>query len=86
MHISARSCYLAASGTPLMWPSACASRQPTSPEQLNLLGAAVAGRAALGAGNLDTSCVLLEEATAALSGVGPRHRLPVGGTAITSHT
>ena len=34
------------------------------------LGAAVAGRAALGAGNLDTSCVLLEEATAALSASG----------------
>ena len=34
------------------------------------LGAAVAGRAALGAGNLDTSRVLLEEATAALSASG----------------
>jgi DNA-binding CsgD family transcriptional regulator len=34
------------------------------------LGAAVAGRAALGAGNLDTSCVLLEEAAAALSASG----------------
>jgi DNA-binding CsgD family transcriptional regulator len=34
------------------------------------LGAAVAGRAALGAGDLDTSCVLLEEATAALSASG----------------
>ena len=34
------------------------------------LGAAVAGRAALGAGNLDTACVLLEEAAAALSASG----------------
>ena len=34
------------------------------------LGAAIAGRAALGAGNLDTSCVLLEEAAAALSASG----------------
>jgi DNA-binding CsgD family transcriptional regulator len=34
------------------------------------LGAAVAGRAALGAGDLDTSCVLLEEAAAALSASG----------------
>ena len=34
------------------------------------LGAAIAGRAALGAGNLDTSCMLLEEATAALSASG----------------
>jgi len=34
------------------------------------LGAAVAGRAALGAGNLDTSCALLEEAAAALSASG----------------
>jgi DNA-binding CsgD family transcriptional regulator len=34
------------------------------------LGAAVAGRAALGAGNLDTSCALLEKAAAALSASG----------------
>jgi DNA-binding CsgD family transcriptional regulator len=34
------------------------------------LGAAIAGRAALGAGNLDTSCALLEEAAAALSASG----------------
>jgi DNA-binding CsgD family transcriptional regulator len=34
------------------------------------LGAAVAGRAALGAGNLDSSCALLEEAAAALSASG----------------
>jgi DNA-binding CsgD family transcriptional regulator len=34
------------------------------------LGAAVAGRAALGAGKLDTSCLLLEEAAAALSASG----------------
>jgi DNA-binding CsgD family transcriptional regulator len=34
------------------------------------LGAAVAGRAALGAGNLETSCILLEEAAAALSASG----------------
>jgi DNA-binding CsgD family transcriptional regulator len=34
------------------------------------LGAAVAGRAALGAGNLETSCALLEEAAAALSASG----------------
>jgi DNA-binding CsgD family transcriptional regulator len=34
------------------------------------LGAAVAGRAALGAGRLDTSCALLEEAAAALSASG----------------
>ncbi len=46
------------------------------------LGAAVAGRAALGAGNLDTSCALLEEATAALSasgyaiGWGYRYQVP----------
>jgi DNA-binding CsgD family transcriptional regulator len=34
------------------------------------LGAAVAGRAALGAGNLDASCALLDEAAAALSASG----------------
>lgn len=34
------------------------------------LGAAIAGRAALGAGQLDTSCALLEEAAAALSASG----------------
>jgi DNA-binding CsgD family transcriptional regulator len=34
------------------------------------LGAAVAGRAELGAGNLETSCALLEEAAAALSASG----------------
>jgi DNA-binding CsgD family transcriptional regulator len=34
------------------------------------LGAAIAGRAALGAGDLDTSCALLEEAAAALSASG----------------
>lgn len=34
------------------------------------LGAAVAGRAALGAGNLDTSCTLLKEAAASLSASG----------------
>ena len=34
------------------------------------LGAAIEGRAALGAGNLETSCVLLEEASAALSASG----------------
>jgi DNA-binding CsgD family transcriptional regulator len=34
------------------------------------LGAAVAGRAALGAGKLDTSCALLEEAAASLSASG----------------
>jgi DNA-binding CsgD family transcriptional regulator len=34
------------------------------------LGAAIAGRAALGAGNLDASCALLEEAAAALSASG----------------
>ena len=46
------------------------------------LGAAIPGRAALGAGNLDTSCALLEEAAGALSasghaiGWGYRYRVP----------
>jgi DNA-binding CsgD family transcriptional regulator len=40
------------------------------PGAVESLGAAVAGRAALGAGNLDASCALLEEAAAALSASG----------------
>jgi DNA-binding CsgD family transcriptional regulator len=45
------------------------------------LGAAVAGRASLGAGCLDTACLLLEQATAALSashaiGWGYRYQVP----------
>lgn len=40
------------------------------PGEAQLLGAAVAGRAALGAGRLDTACSLLEEAAVALSAAG----------------
>ncbi|PXX06321.1 helix-turn-helix transcriptional regulator [Mycolicibacterium moriokaense] len=40
------------------------------PGAAHLLGAAVAGRAALGAGHLDTACSLLEQAAAALSDSG----------------
>ena len=40
------------------------------PGAAQLLGAAVAGRAALGAGHLDTACALLEQAAAALSASG----------------
>jgi DNA-binding CsgD family transcriptional regulator len=40
------------------------------PGTAHLLGAAVAGRAALGAGRLDTACSLLQQATVALSASG----------------
>ena len=40
------------------------------PGAAHLLGAAVAGRAALGAGHLDTACLLLEQAAEALSASG----------------
>ena len=40
------------------------------PGAAQLLGAAVAGRAALGAGRLDTACLLLEQAAGALSASG----------------
>ena len=40
------------------------------PGAAQILGAAVAGRAALGAGRLEAACVLLEQATAALSASG----------------
>jgi DNA-binding CsgD family transcriptional regulator len=40
------------------------------PGEAQLLGAAVAGRAALGAGRLDTACSLLEKAAGALSAAG----------------
>ena len=40
------------------------------PGAAHLLGAAVAGRAALGAGHLDTACLLLEQAAEALFGSG----------------
>jgi len=40
------------------------------PGAAQLLGAAVAGRAALGAGRLDTACLLLQQAAAALSASG----------------
>ena len=40
------------------------------PGAAHLLGAAVAGRAALGAGRLDSACVLLEQAAVALSASG----------------
>ena len=40
------------------------------PGGAQLLGAAVAGRAALGAGRLDTACLLLEQAAGALSASG----------------
>ena len=40
------------------------------PGAAHLLGAAVAGRAALGAGRLDTACLLLEQAAEALSASG----------------
>lgn len=52
------------------------------PGAAQLLGAAVAGRAALGAGRLDTACLLLEQAEAALCasghaiGWGFRYRIP----------
>ena len=64
-----------------MWPSARAGRQPISLERLQLLGAAVAGRAALGAGDLHNACLLLEQAAEGLSashpiGWGYRYRVP----------
>jgi len=40
------------------------------PGAAHLLGAAVAGRAALGAGDLDTACSMLEQAAVALSAAG----------------
>jgi len=40
------------------------------PGAAHLLGAAVAGRAALGAGHLDTACTMLEQAAVALSASG----------------
>jgi DNA-binding CsgD family transcriptional regulator len=40
------------------------------PGAAQMLGAAVAGRAALGAGRLDTACLLLEQAAEALSAAG----------------
>jgi DNA-binding CsgD family transcriptional regulator len=40
------------------------------PGAAHLLGAAVAGRAALGAGRLDTACLLLDQAAVALSAAG----------------
>jgi DNA-binding CsgD family transcriptional regulator len=51
------------------------------PGAAQLLGAAVAGRAALGAGRLDTACVLLQQAAEGLSashaiGWGYRYRVP----------
>jgi DNA-binding CsgD family transcriptional regulator len=51
------------------------------PGAAQLLGAAVAGRAALGAGRVDTACLLLEQAAVALSashaiGWGYRYRIP----------
>ena len=51
------------------------------PGAAQLLGAAVAGRAALGAGNLDSACSLLEQAADGLSvshaiGWGYRYRIP----------
>ena len=52
------------------------------PGAAQLLGAAVAGRAALGAGHLDTACVLLERAAGGLSasgdaiGWGYRYHIP----------
>ncbi len=52
------------------------------PGAAQLLGAAVAGRAALGAGRLDTACLLLEQAAGALSdsghaiGWGYRYHIP----------
>ena len=58
-------------------------RQATDlPGAAQLLGAAVAGRAALGAGRLDTACSLLEQAAVALSdsghavGWGYRYHIP----------
>jgi DNA-binding CsgD family transcriptional regulator len=53
------------------------------PGTVHLLGAAVEGRAALGAGDLTTACSLLQQAAAALSasghaiGWGYRYRLPL---------
>jgi DNA-binding CsgD family transcriptional regulator len=53
------------------------------PGTAHLLGAAVAGRAALGAGRLDTACLLLEHAAVALSdsgygtGWGYRYQIPL---------
>ncbi|BBX48727.1 LuxR C-terminal-related transcriptional regulator [Mycobacterium cookii] len=51
------------------------------PGAAQLLGSAVAGRAALGAGRLDTACVMLEQAAEGLSashaiGWGYRYRIP----------
>ena len=52
------------------------------PGAAQLLGAAVAGRAALGAGRLDTACLLLEQAAEGLSasghaiGWGYRYQVP----------
>ena len=46
------------------------------PGAAQLLGAAVAGRAALGAGHLDTACVLLEQAAEGLSAYAC-HRLGI---------
>lgn len=53
------------------------------PGTAHLLGAAVAGRAAIGAGRLDTACLLLEQAAVALSdsgydiGWGYRYHVPL---------
>jgi DNA-binding CsgD family transcriptional regulator len=56
------------------------------PGAAHLLGAAVAGRAALGAGHLDTACSMLEQAAVALSasghaiGWGYRYHFPLSTT------
>ena len=55
------------------------------PGAAQLLGAAVAGRAALGAGHLDTACLLLEQAAERFVRLGPRHRLGLSLPGPTRH-
>ena len=82
MRMSVRCCWPATLRRPPLWPNAFASEAADLPGAAQLLGPAIVGRAALGAGHLDTACVSLDQAAVALfasgyaMGWGFRYQVP----------
>jgi len=75
---SARCCCPAGSPRPSRWPSGCAHQAGRSPWGRRTCSVLRwRGRAALGAGNLDTACSMLEQAAVAVVRCGSRHRLGI---------
>ena len=81
MHTSVRCCWLGQIGDAVEVAERVRQEAADFPGDAQLLGSAVAGRAALGAGRLDIACATLDQAAQGLSashaiGWGYRYRIP----------